>query len=268
MVTDNHYRWDFIQLSTDEKPTPATSPKVADGSTLYTSDDSKLYIWYKDQWYEKEVAGGGTTYTAGDGIDITNDTISIDDTYVFTGTDGTAVGTTGLVPAPAITDAGKFLKADGTWSAAGGGGIKTLTTADYNYPAGNPNGIAIWLLPQGWYQKESKDVAMYLNSNTRDNSSNIVIYVGAPAHSSGGDSTLIPVFFWLNVYTNIYYDMLDSEAGSSGFSWQHFIIPIRGIKNELTVAATNPDFVLDARQGKVLKDLIDGLDARITALGG
>ena len=54
MVTDNHYRWDFIQLSTDPKPTPATSHKVADGSTLYTSDDSKLYIWYKTQWYEKK----------------------------------------------------------------------------------------------------------------------------------------------------------------------------------------------------------------------
>lgn len=48
-----HYRWDFIQLSTDEKPTPATSEKVANGSTLYTSDDSKYYVWYKDQWYEK-----------------------------------------------------------------------------------------------------------------------------------------------------------------------------------------------------------------------
>ncbi len=79
MVTDNHYRWDFIQLSTDEKPTPATSPKVADGSTLYTSDDSKLYVWYKDQWYEKTVeGGGGSSYTAGDGIDITNSTISVD----------------------------------------------------------------------------------------------------------------------------------------------------------------------------------------------
>lgn len=61
MVTDNHYRWDFIQLSTDEKPTPATSKKVTDGSTLYTSDDSKLYVWYKTQWYEKEAASGGTS---------------------------------------------------------------------------------------------------------------------------------------------------------------------------------------------------------------
>lgn len=59
MVATNHYRWDFIGLSTDIKPTPATSVKVVDGSTYYTSDDSKLYVWYKDQWYEKTVEGGG-----------------------------------------------------------------------------------------------------------------------------------------------------------------------------------------------------------------
>lgn len=59
MVTDNHYRWDFIQLADDPKPTPTTSPKVANGSTLYTSDDSKLYVWYENQWYEKLSTGGG-----------------------------------------------------------------------------------------------------------------------------------------------------------------------------------------------------------------
>lgn len=37
----------------------------------------------------------------------------------FVGTDGTTAGTNGLVPAPATTDAGKFLKADGTWDDAG-----------------------------------------------------------------------------------------------------------------------------------------------------
>lgn len=41
------------------------------------------------------------------------------DKTAFTGTDGTAAGTMGLVPAPATTDAGKFLKADGTWDDAG-----------------------------------------------------------------------------------------------------------------------------------------------------
>ncbi len=84
----------------------------------------------------------GVNYTAGDGIDITNDEISVDDTYVqkkltagsniqingttisatdttysdFVGTDGQTAGTAGLVPAPATTDDGEFLKADGTWA--------------------------------------------------------------------------------------------------------------------------------------------------------
>lgn len=58
-MVDNHYRWDFIGLSTDEKPTPETSEKVANGSTFYCSDNSKLYVWYNTQWYEKVIEGGG-----------------------------------------------------------------------------------------------------------------------------------------------------------------------------------------------------------------
>lgn len=132
----NHYRWDFIGLSTDEKPTPATSEKVVDGSTFYCSDNSKLYVYCGTQWYEK-TAGGGGTYELpiasaetlggvkiGDNLSINSETgvlAATDTTYSdFTGTDGTAAGTAGLVPAPATTDAGKFLKADGTWDTAGG----------------------------------------------------------------------------------------------------------------------------------------------------
>lgn len=70
------YRWDFIGLSTDEKPTASTSPKVTDGSTYYCSDTSKLYVWYKDQWYEKLALGeNGTAGQANStygGNDITN----------------------------------------------------------------------------------------------------------------------------------------------------------------------------------------------------
>lgn len=199
MVTDNHYRWDFIQLSTDIKPTPATSPKVVDGSTLYTSDNSKLYVWYKDRWYEKTATGGGGgggSYTAGDGIDITNDTISVDTTTIqpkltagsnitisddtisatdttysnFTGTDGTSAGASGLVPAPATTDAGKFLKADGTWDTAGGGGstttIKTLTSADINWPSNNPTGIALWKLEPGIYRLGENGLSIWFCSGS------------------------------------------------------------------------------------------------------
>lgn len=66
----------------------------------------------------------GTTYTAGNGIDITNDVISIDDTVVAELTDipGVMVGATssapgvgGTVPAPAAGDDTKVLSGAGTW---------------------------------------------------------------------------------------------------------------------------------------------------------
>lgn len=182
-MVDTKYRWDFIGLSTDTKPTPADSDKVVDGSTFYCSDTSKLYVYCKDDWYEKKPlgggGGGGTSYTAGSGIDITNNTISVDTqtiqpkltagsnvtisdntisatdtTYsAFTGTDGQTAGASGLVPAPATTDVDKFLKSDGTWTTAGGGGgITELSSADYDYPTDNPTSIAIWNLEPGVYR--------------------------------------------------------------------------------------------------------------------
>ena len=59
--------------------------------------------------------------TAGNNITIAGNTISATDTTYsnFTGTDGTSAGVAGLVPAPATTDAGKVLGADGTWTQNG-----------------------------------------------------------------------------------------------------------------------------------------------------
>lgn len=65
-----------------------------------------------------------TSYTAGTNVSIDADHVisATDTTYSdFVGTDGVDAGTAGLVPAPATTDAGKFLKADGTWDTVGGG---------------------------------------------------------------------------------------------------------------------------------------------------
>lgn len=62
MVSKPEYRWDFIGLSTQSKPLPATSENVTDGSTFYEADTSKLYIFYKTQWYEKTATGGGGGY--------------------------------------------------------------------------------------------------------------------------------------------------------------------------------------------------------------
>lgn len=201
-----HYRWDFIGLSTDQKPTPATSEKVVDGSTFYCSDNSKLYVYYKDQWYEKTATGGGGgSYAAGTGITIADDTISVDTTTIqskltagsnitisedtisatdttysnFTGTDGTSAGASGLVPAPATTDAGKFLKADGTWDTAGGGGGAPygryeLTEADLNWNSSTGDqtepydSIALWLMPFGSY---------YIDNASRASADRIRVYV-------------------------------------------------------------------------------------------
>lgn len=56
---EQYIRWDFLGLSTDTKPTPATSENVTDGSTFFEVDTSKLYVWCQDNWYEKEDTGGG-----------------------------------------------------------------------------------------------------------------------------------------------------------------------------------------------------------------
>lgn len=60
-MVGQHYRWDFIGLSTDPKPTPTESEKVTDGSTFYCSDTSKLYVFCQGRWYERKALseGGG-----------------------------------------------------------------------------------------------------------------------------------------------------------------------------------------------------------------
>jgi hypothetical protein len=65
-----------------------------------------------------------TKLTAGSNIQINGNTISATDTTYsdFTGTDGLVAGTHGLVPAPATTDANKYLKSDGTWATVQAGG--------------------------------------------------------------------------------------------------------------------------------------------------
>lgn len=138
-MVENHYRWDFIGLSTDEKPTPETSEKVVDGSTFYCSDNSKLYVFCEGEWYEKVVSGGGGGTSDfnqlsnrpkynGTTMDSTTNIPEVKTYSDFTGTDGTTAGTAGLVPAPATTDAGKFLKADGTWDTAGGSSVTVVQT--------------------------------------------------------------------------------------------------------------------------------------------
>lgn len=169
-----HYRWDFIGLSTDTKPTPQTSEKVVNGSTFYCSDTSKLYVWCNSEWYEKTATGGGGGTS--DFEDLTNrpkyNSVTMDgSTNIpevintdFVGTDGTSAGSKGLVPAPAITDAGKFLKADGTWSEAGGG--------EPDYSESEVNTGTKWIDGKTIYKKS---YSMTIVSNSGSQSFNLLI---------------------------------------------------------------------------------------------
>ena len=288
-MVEQHYRWDFIGLSTDVKPTPATSEKVVNGSTFYCSDNSKLYVWYKTQWYEKTATGGGgSSYTAGSGITISDNTISVDTTTIqpkltagsnitigenneisatdttysnFTGTDGTSAGTAGLVPAPLATDTDKFLKSNGTWATAGGGTqvIKKLTSADYDYPTNNPSCVALWLLPAGAYIAEKGTATraystqgsisdreyLYLINYDEGNDANIIQRIGGQLTS-------------VNSYaSNAYLEYFTRSNGSSLPNYPYGLIPSNAVKNNLTTTSSNS--VLDARQGKELKTLIDNV---------
>lgn len=198
-----HFRWDFVGLSTDTKPTPETSEKVVDGSTFYCSDTSKLYVFCKDDWYERKPlggGGGGTTYTAGDGITIADDTISVDLAQT-TGSSTTKVmsqkATTdfvsGLIKAGSApttstegtlgqlyedTTNGKLYQCTAiagdtyTWTEIGAGGgssaVTELTTDDYDYnylSEQAPDGVALWRLPAGLYHS-SNDVQTYAGADS------------------------------------------------------------------------------------------------------
>lgn len=88
--------------------------------------DNKVYYEYDgtlvtDTLYYYSTSTIQLQMSAGANVQITGNTISATDTTYsnFVGTDGVDAGAAGLVPAPATTDAGKFLKADGTWDTAG-----------------------------------------------------------------------------------------------------------------------------------------------------
>ena len=272
MVT--HYRWDFIGLSTDDKPTPAISEKVTDGSTFYCSDNSKLYVWYKNQWYEKTSSGGGGSYVlpiassetlggikVGSNLSINSETgvlDATDTTYsAFTGTDGETAGSAGLVPAPATTDADKFLKSDGTWSTAGGGGggAIELTSSDYNYPEGTPDGVAVWLLPAGIY-KADDGVKLYFATNYTQT-------VGATFMISNTTNNYVRGIISANAGSVMYMDGVNSVTGAKEKTTNnHGAILFEDIADNLTTNDSKK--VLSAKQGRSLNNKIGDLSTLAT----
>lgn len=124
-------------VEADELATVATSGSYDDllnKPTIPTVNNATLTIT------QNGTSAG--TFTANDDTDTT---IALTDTTYndFTGTDGTSAGAAGLVPAPATTDAGKFLKADGTWDTAGGGPTVVQTTGTSTTDVMSQNAVTL-----------------------------------------------------------------------------------------------------------------------------
>ena len=143
----------------------------------------------------------------------------------FVGTDGTAAGVSGLVPAPATTDAGKYLSASGVWEAVqgGGGGVTTLSQSDYNYDStgqgGTPDSIALWLLDSGVYQVP-EGVAWVQTPDDYIQTSPLTLiipedYTNAPVGSP------VKIFYMLTADPGVKLQAIELRGGPGQWYWEN-----------------------------------------------
>lgn len=130
----------------------------------------------------------------------------------FTGTDGTAAGTNGLVPAPTASDTNKYLKSDGTWATvSGGGGASSLDDlSDVNITTPLDSQILKYDgTSQEWVNSiiDANAYAYYLNNGN----------IGGGSSSSTW--TTLPL---LQSMTNGFYIAYSNDSGTTGtsmFEW-------------------------------------------------
>lgn len=159
-------------------PTTSTPGEIGQ---LYIQSDGTVYILKSiveesgqpDEYTWEEVGGGGASYTAGDGIDITNDVIK-------------------------ATNTGK---------------AKELTSADYNYPAANPDGVAMWLLDEGIYTRSSS-VKVYL-STRRIVDTQYQEFIITPAELSGG-TPVMGIVYLSHANPIMYYAVVNTNGVEIG----------------------------------------------------
>ena len=132
----------------------------------------------------------------------------------------------------------------------GGGGIKKLTTADYNYPENNPTSVALWRLEPGVYVVD--DTTNYsINARYSRNypttlwNKNFVIVGGTAAQS----------FIMYQSIQSIYIAASSNDGSSSMFNSE--MLAKKDVRNNLT--STDTTIPLSANQGKVLNDKFGGM---------
>ena len=135
-----------------------------------------------------------------------------------------------------------------------------LTSEDYNYPEGAPDGIALWKLEEGMYFTENS-VNRYLNTteSTPAGPATILIVKG---HNSPTSSTEIYVFCTASVTSTI----TKADGTTQGFFTVQKMLGQRDIIDNLN--SNSSTLTLSAKQGKVLNDKIAQNESFSTAETG
>ena len=163
--------------------------------------------------------GVGSSSTS-DWKQINNDAI-----VPFTGTDGTAAGAAGLVPAPAVGDTNKYLKSDGTWATVSSGttwaGEKVFygTCSTYYYTSAK----AVSTSSDFAYEEGVVLFVKFTNYHTNSSFTLNVNSTGAKTVYTNGSSTSNGDYMWKAndivgfVYDGSYWRMIDSDRATSSY---------------------------------------------------
>lgn len=131
---------------------------------------------------------------------------------------------------------------------------KELTSADYNYPTDSPTSVALWLLEPGVYTSPAGVNVCITSTSTLFVTGGGFYVVGAPASGSGNSAIYVA----------------ESSGASGDYPARALVLNSSGgtVRDKIllgeddiinTLSGTDSSKVLSARQGKVLKDLIDAI---------
>ena len=137
-------------------------------------------------------------------------------------------------------------------------GIKTLTTADYNYPeTGTKTAVAIHLLSAGIYQLGEKNVAVRLGGENYVFAKDSMFYVLTDRNNSYKG-----VLYWGNTNRGVEMKLYTNTGSDYPIPNPSDANILQGYHTVDNLTSTSPRRPLSANQGRGLKGLIDSIAIR------
>lgn len=128
------------------------------------------------------------------------------------------------------------------------GGATELTSADYNWPVDNPDGVARWLLAPGYYEC-GEAIKMYYNTGSSGTTSTAKFWVLKDSDNRVVIASPSGGYIFLN--------SIAANGSSVGEPYNNAIVLTASqVVNKLT--STRAELPLSAAQGKVLNEKIGG----------